>query len=115
MEDLFRIADAAKIGLVHHNQPFLLFDVDRECRAAASFESRMALCDGVLDVLGIEVSTTDDDQILDPAGHEELSLVQEAEIAGAQKRSFARIGESSAKNGLRFFGPIPITAGDPRG
>ena len=42
------------------------------------------LLDRCLDVLGVMVAATDDQQILDPADDEYLALVDEAQVAGAQ-------------------------------
>ncbi len=72
--------------LVHHDQPLLIPDLDREGRAAARAQRRVGPLDRKFDVLRIKIAAADDDQVLEPAGDEQLATVEEAEIAGAQKR-----------------------------
>ena len=47
----------------------------------------MAVLDGVLDIVRVVVDTADDDDVLEPADDIELTIVYEAQIAGAQIRS----------------------------
>ena len=52
----------------------------------APAQHRAASLRGPLDVLGVMVTAPDDDQILDPAGDEQLAAQDETEIAGTQER-----------------------------
>jgi hypothetical protein len=45
----------------------------------------MALLGGQLDLLRVIVAPTDDDHILQPPADEQLAVVQEAQVAGAQE------------------------------
>ena len=54
----------------------------REGDGAARADQGMARKNRLLEVLGIEVAAAKDDEILEPAGDEDLAFVQETEIAG---------------------------------
>src|SRR5262249_33520420 len=63
---------------------FVVFGQHRECSPAVPPQRRMAVIDGVLDVLRVVVDAANDDDILDAARDEQLSgFVDEAEIARA--------------------------------
>ena len=71
------------------------------------------LLDGQFDVLRIVIQTADDDQVLEPAGDEQLAVVEEAQIAGAEKWPLvAAVVQMAAENLLRLFRTIPITLRD---
>ena len=63
---------------------------DGERGAGAWLHVAWALVDRQLDVLRIVVHAADDDQVLQPAGDEQLAVVQEAQVAGAQERARGR-------------------------
>ena len=54
------------------------------------------LLDRRLDVFGVVVASTDDQQIFDAADDEQLALVDEAQVAGPQPRARGVPGEGSA-------------------
>ena len=74
----------------------------------------MTRFDRALDVLRVVIPPANDDQVFQPAGHEQLSAPQEAEVAGPQERPLARVAQSGSEDLLSFFGPIPVTGGDAR-
>ena len=73
-----------------NDQPLAAGDIDRERRDSLRLNSLAGPLDRQLDVLRIAIDAADDDQVLDPAGDEQLAVDQKAQIARAQKRSFVR-------------------------
>ena len=63
----------------------------------------MALADRQLDVLRIMVQPADDDQVFQPAGDEQLAVLHEAQVAGAQERALAGVLQIGAERPLGFF------------
>ena len=61
-----------------------------------------------LDVERIVVLPVEDEELFHPAGDEELSFVQEAQVAGPQERSVTGV-QASAERSFRFLGPPPVT------
>ena len=125
--DLIRFPLAA-LHLRHHHHPLAAIHVDGESRHRAGPHRGAGRFDRVLQILRIVVASADDDQILEPPGHEELAIVEEAEIPGAQVgpgiglpgfqrlRGRAGIGprEHRAERGGRLGGPVPVALGDAR-
>ena len=70
------------------DQPLFSIRFHRERRPAAIPEGRVARLGRLLDVLRIQVTAAEDDEVLDPAGHVQLPVVHEAEIARAKKWAF---------------------------
>ena len=62
--------------------------VDSKCDASVSAQLRMRLLRSEFDILRMNVTSADDDNIFYPAGHEQLTVVNESEIAGSQKEAF---------------------------
>src|SRR5271166_1389238 len=86
---------------------------ERERGARAGLQRRMTDFDRALDVLGIMIAATGDDDILDTAGHVEFATVQEAQVAGTQERSVA-VGEPCMIHLVRLCLFVPIAGGDVR-
>ncbi len=84
-DDLGRVArlDVA-LDLVDDDEAFLAPDLDREGRAPFGPEGGVGLLDRPLDVLGVDVASPDDDQVLEAAGDDELAVPEEAEVSGAK-------------------------------
>ncbi len=89
-EHLVDFARLMTFDLVDDHQPGLVVHFDAQRRAATGPDGRMALLDRQLDVVGIVVQAVDDDQVLEPTGDEQLAVLEEAQVAGAQERAFAR-------------------------
>ena len=66
-----------------------------------------ALSAVVLEVVRIVLQTADDDDVLEPAGDEELSVAQQSQVAGAEERAFA-VRQAGAERLARFLRPPPI-------
>ena len=64
-----------------------------------------------LDILRIDVSAADDDQVLDPARDEEFTRPEETQITGAQVLALLA-GESGVEHLAGQFGPVVIAGGD---
>src|SRR5947207_1431782 len=74
----------------------------------------MTALGGQLDVLGAVVASADDDQVLEPAGDEQLVLDHEPEVSGPQEGSLASIRQTRAEDRLGLGGPTPVAARDTR-
>ena len=83
--------------LLHHDQPFVAVDLDRERGHAPGTQDRMAGFHGFLDILRKVVSPADDDQVLDAAADEKLAVVKETQIPGPQKRTVAASARCARK------------------
>ncbi len=99
--------------LRHHRQPLLALPLDREGGNAARTQGRMAALDGELDVLRVVVAAAEDDEVLQPAGDEQLALGGESEIAGPQEGA-AAIAQSRGEHPLGFLRLAPVALGDAR-
>ena len=115
LEDrLDALALGLALDLLDDDQPLLAAGLDRERRAALEPERGVAPLDGPLDVLGVDVAAPDDDQVLEPAGDEQLAVVEEAEVAGAQERPLAGVGQGAAERPLGRLGAVPVALRDAR-
>ena len=57
------------------------------------------------------VPPANDDQVLQPAGHEKLPLEEEPQIAGPQERAFAAVGQAGLKGRRGRFRVLVVAAG----
>src|SRR5215213_6207694 len=71
----------------------------------------MTLLNCSLEVVRVEIATTDNDQVLDAAGDEQFVRLEKTEISAAKVRTGAAIGKICLKHVRGFFGPIPVTGG----
>ena len=78
---------SAPLQFRDHHHAFAPLDVHGECRHRTRPHEVARRLDGVLDVLGIVVASADDDQVLEPARDEELSVVEEPEVARPEVRT----------------------------
>lgn len=72
----------------------------------------MAILGDPLDVLGKEIATPYDQNIFQPADYYKVTIPQESQVAGAQERPFARIGEATPERLRCCGGSIPVAAGN---
>jgi|GEM_PF-6800528 len=98
-----RAADAGRDGgqvrrrhaafqFLHQHQPLAVFcigSLDREGGAVALAQRGVGALRRPLDVLRVVVAPADDDQVLQSSGDEQLAIVDEAEVAGAQEGACA--------------------------
>ena len=54
------------------------------------------------------VAPAHDDQVLGPAGHEELAVQEEPEIAGPRERARARVGQRGVERLARLLRAVPV-------
>src|SRR5262249_4773238 len=80
---------AAALDLLHHDQAGPAVLLDLEGGPAAPPQPGVDGLDGFLDVPRVMVATADDDEVLDPAGDEQLTFFEEAQVARAQERPLA--------------------------
>ena len=90
------------LDLVDDDEPLVAVDLDGERRAPFGPERGVAPLDGPLDVLRVDVAAADDDQVLEAAGDEQLAVVDEAEVAGAEERALAGVGQGRVERSLRW-------------
>ncbi len=67
-----------------------------------------------LDVLRIDVPPPEDDQILEPAGDEQLAIAQEAEVSGAEEGAVALADQTGAHHFPALLGAVPVALRDAR-
>ena len=78
-----------RLDFLDDHQLVVVLDLDRERGAVAHPQSLVGGIDRLLDVFRIVVPPANDDQVLQPAGHEKLLLEEEPQVAGPQERAFA--------------------------
>ena len=84
------------------HQAFFALELDGKRGGRFLPERRVASLDGPLEILGVDVSSPDDDHVLDSPGDEQLPIEQKPEVAGAEEWSgAARCG--GVERGLRLF------------
>ncbi|MNX63734.1 hypothetical protein D3C86_947430 [compost metagenome] len=84
--------------------------LDREGRDAALAHGLDLALHFALDVLRVQVVAAHDDHVLDAAGHVELAVVHEAQVAGAQPARAVVLDEGL----LRHLGLVPVAAAQAR-
>src|SRR5687768_1603888 len=60
------------------------------------------------------IAPPDDEEILEPAGDEQLVVLQEAQVTRAQERSLSAVGQASAERPPGLFRTAPIARRDTR-
>ena len=75
---------------------------------------RVRLGHDLLDILGVELPAADDDRVLEPAGDEQLTVQEEAEISRSQIAAGFLAGDPGAEDLLRLVGAAPVARGDAR-
>ena len=74
----------AAFELCHHDDPLTIVHVHGERGHGARPHERARLLDRSFNVLRIMVAAADDDQVLEPAGHEQFAGVEKPEVTRAQ-------------------------------
>src|ERR1700720_3074819 len=73
----------ARFHFGRDDQALFVRDLDRERRATSRPHRRMALLHSQFNFLRIEIAATDNNQILQASGDEQLSIAEESQISGA--------------------------------
>ena len=103
---------ATPLGLRHNDQPLVIARVDGKRTDRTRLQTVVRLFHRAFDVLGIAIHTPHDDQILEPAGNEQLAVAQKAQIARSEvELPLGRVGQLSVERLLRVIvlAPIPLT------
>ena len=98
--------------LGHDHEAVTVLAGSREGRHPVAADHRVGLLRCRLDVLRVVVPPVDDDQVLEPAGDQQLALVKHPGVAGAEPaltRQAARVGGEHRAEGLRAV--LPEVAG----
>lgn len=105
-----RVPQRAAVRLDHQHQPLGRAVVHGERRRAVRLQGRARALRRDLDVLRVVVAALADDHVLQPAGHEQLVVVQEPEVAGAQPGPHLLLTREAGPEGAQaFFGPPVVT------
>ncbi len=70
------------VDLMDQHHLFSRLALNREGRSSILVASRMRLLGRPFQIMGIIVPSTDDDQVLEASGQEQLSSMKESQIAG---------------------------------
>ena len=100
--------------LLDDDQPLLPAGLDGEGRPGVRAQGGVALPGRPLEVLRVDVAAPDDDQVLEPAGDEQLAVAEDAQVAGPEERPRAGVGRAGAERPLGLLGPPPVAPGDAR-
>src|SRR6185295_8959023 len=115
-DDLLRLGAAPAVDLRSDDQPLLAVRLDGERRRAAGMEVRVARLGRPFEILRVVVAPAQDDQVLVPAGDEQVPALLEPQIAGAQIAGFARLGglarDPRAEGLGAQLGPPPVAVRD---
>jgi hypothetical protein len=84
----------AALDLLKHHQPLLPGDGYPKSGTLSAAQGRRALLHGLFNVMRMEAAAADDDQILEPAAREQLTLLEKTKVARAEEGPTA-IGERS--------------------
>src|ERR1700732_551354 len=112
------IDDANKLGLVRGSdflndcQAFVELILNRECHGTAWPQSFVTSLHGQLNILGIKISSPDNNEVFEPAGHKKLALVKKAQISGPKKGTVPGIFQKRTEGVVGLFGIIPISLRD---
>jgi hypothetical protein len=97
---------------LNDDQLFLPRLVKCEGRSRSRVKSGVGALDCELDVLWGKVAPADDDEVLQAAGDENLTMVQEPKIPGTQESRFGGTVEAGAEGVATLIRPVPISLGD---
>src|SRR5436305_5366277 len=84
-EGVVQIMISTDCGFLHEDEPLFALHIYGESCATAGTQYRVALLGGQFNVLRIMVLTTDDEQVFEHSGNEQLAVVNEPQIAGAEE------------------------------
>jgi len=113
-QHLVRVGLGARAELLDQDQPLGAVLLDGERRAAVASECRVAPFDDLLHVLGVDVAPVDDDELLEPAGDEELAAAEEPEVSGPEVGPAVSTRNAGTKRLRGRLGAAPVPLGDAR-
>ena len=93
---------------LYHDDDFLTGFLQRKCGSSSRTAKDMGLFDCTLDVLGIVVSASDDQQVFQSPRDKNFAVLHKSEVAGPQERPLTGIAENGAEGTRRFFRIAPI-------
>src|SRR5438034_10577080 len=99
IEHRLPVLGGSALDFREHDQPVKMLFLNGECRYARRADCGMTLFDAALDILRIQLPAAQDDEVLDPPGDVELTLVHEPEIAGAQRGRPGAVAPVAAGDG----------------
>ena len=93
---LCSLSGQSGLGLLQDHNAILFVAVNSKGNSSVPTQLRMSLLCSKLDILGMNITSADDDNILYPAGHEQLTVVNKSEVAGSQEDALL-IGDQRMK------------------
>ena len=108
--DLFEGGGVGRALDLERDHHLLLFvQRDREGRRDTRAKRSVARLGALLEILRVVVLPGDDEQVLAPAGHEELAAEEKAEVPGSQEAG-GRVAQRGAEGRRGLTGPVPVPA-----
>src|SRR5438046_8317296 len=86
--------------------------IDGKRGSEPAAERGMARLNDGLDVVRVIVAAADDDEIFQPAGDEQLTVMQKAQGSGAKTGPVSRLGQSSLEHFARCAFAVPVALCD---
>jgi hypothetical protein len=109
-----RTSEVTALRLGHDDDIFTVGAAHGERRAPARAQRRVARLGAQLEVLRVVLLPPDDDHVFQTTGDNHPAVTEKAEIAGAEERSIAALGEPGAERLGRERRLAPVSMGDAR-
>src|SRR5690242_6405167 len=93
----YRVEPLGQAANFRQNDELLFpLNIDGESRATTWTNRAVTLLNRPLDVLGIIILAADNDEVLEPAGHEQFTIFQKAQIPGSEVRTLTAVRQIRA-------------------
>src|SRR5437867_5676397 len=102
------------LDFVNNHQPLFTQHINRKRYTTTRPQGWMALFYRQFDILGILVVSSNEDQVFDATSHEQLTILQKSQVAGAQKRPLSGSSQVRPDRLLRLLSLLPVTLRDAR-
>src|SRR5205085_10053626 len=102
------------LDFVTNRQPLFTQRINRKRYTTSRPRGWMALFYSQFDILWIVVTSSNEDQVFDATSHEQLTILQKSQVAGAQKRPFSGTSQARPERLLRLLSALPVTLRDAR-
>jgi hypothetical protein len=101
------------VDLDHDCHPLFVVEMEREGGSSAGANCRVTAFSRELDVLGVVLETANDQQVLESARNDELSVGDESQIAGAKEWA-TTVSQTGTKCVFRLSNATPVATCDAR-
>src|SRR5437868_2183094 len=86
-----------RVAFLNHDESLFAIRLYREGCAGVHAQRRMARLDRLLDILGIMIEPSNNDQVFEPPGNEQFPFIHEPEITCPQKWPFVGVKQDGLK------------------